>query len=225
MSFAQRVRGFAIAAGGIVMLASLNPAPAVATASLPEPQVRACGTGSVFLIGDSVTDPRVGGTGRHTKASFAKLGIRSHTYSRNGLSVRGAVNERYREGFGSRPALAATVWVVALGTNDRPRKGTFVRNVQRVLKHAGNREVWWVTTARPRSYSQGPGGPINRLLRAQAKVHPRMHIIDFAVAVKGKESVYLKRDRVHTNARGSKWLARYYTTPWQPGGCKTSAVD
>lgn len=171
----------------------------------------------VFVIGDSLTDATRGGSAKYIPAAFAHLNTQVNVYARNGLSTRSALQERYRYGFGSRNAKQADAWIVALGTNDQARYG-FASHLRQVMglatKHGAT--VWWVNTSRPRSWQEGPGGPINRILASAAKRHHNLNIINYRRHVKTKPGL-LAGDRVHMTSRGSKWRAHLYATPFT--GC------
>lgn len=170
--------------------------------------------GKVFVIGDSLTDASRGGSAKYIPAAFAHLNTQVNVYALNGLSTRSALQERYRHGFGSRNAKTAAAWIVALGTNDQARYG-FATHLRQVMSLAAKRgvTVWWVNTSRPRSWQEGPSGPINRILTTAAKRHDNLNIINYRKHVKTTPSL-LAGDRVHMTSRGSKWRARLYATPF-----------
>ena len=198
-----------VAAGALVGVAPINAAEVSGKpAECPS---------KVFVIGDSLTDPSQGGAGNYVRRVFRRLEIKADAYGKGGLSTRGALQERYGAGFGSERARKADAWVVALGTNDRAGHA-FKKNVSRVVRLAKKQkvEVWWVNTSRPRSWPQGPGAPVNRILREQAKKYKRLHMINYHKKIR-QRSHLLAGDKVHLTTRGSKWLARLDASPF--AGC------
>ncbi len=201
----------------VTLCVSLAPAAGAASAADGATAVVGQCPSSVFVIGDSLTDASRGGAGKYVPRVFSRMGIHASVYGRNGLSTRGALNERFRAGFGSKQAKAAPVWIVALGTNDQARYG-FGTNVRAVMRLANklDKQVWWVNTSRPRGWQEGPGGPVNRILRKESKRYTNLRIINYRKLVKQQPRL-LAGDRVHMTTRGSKWRARLYASPFH--GC------
>ena len=209
--------GLSVISAAVAATALMAPAHAAAPQESHAPgasvrDVQRCDIGPVFIIGDSLMDPSRGGAGKYTTRAFNKIGLVSHTYGLNGMSTRAAVNERYNKGLGSKKAQRSPIWVVELGTNDRAPG--FAQNVKKVMKLATKkREVYWVNTSRPRSWQEGPGGPVNRILKKTANTRTNMHIINYRRMIKHRPQL-MTPGHVHLTTRGSKVLARFLTTPF-----------
>ena len=179
-------------ARGVVAIAAIaaiaTPVVAATDAAAMTDRQRAQRT-NVYVQGDSLTVGSSQAIRRKLRRSVNRVWVdaRIGRHASTGL----ARTKR------SRAARRSRVWVMALGTNDAPSKGTVRRQVRQSLKASGKkRDVVWVTIQRPGKY-----GRVNRMLRRYAKSHPRLHIVDWARYVK-RHPRLLARDRVHATHRG-----------------------
>ncbi len=202
------------APGGVTGGGSANEVSAsVPSESGPQASSVACPVKTVFLVGDSLTGPRVDGAGKYAARYFARLGISLRMYWQGGLSVRAALAEKRSTSLGSVAARSADAWIVALGTNDVG--AGFGKKIDAVMAAAGtDRPVYWVDTFRPRSWPQGAGGKVNKAIRDATTTHANLHLLAYATTVRSHPG-FLTRDRVHLTPAGSRWRARLYASPWK----------
>lgn len=182
--------------------------PAQAADSHQSPQTRAASSAAqakkmralkvkrsdVFVVGDSLT---VG-----SKQSI-RSGLKRQTRS---VAVNAQVGRYTPAGISllrSGQAKRAEVWVVALGTNDGPNAGIAKKNVRKVMKMAGNRQVVWLTIVRPGKYDR-----VNTALKQMDRRYSNLTVADWAQVVK-KNKRLLSGDRVHMTAYGYKVRGKY----------------
>lgn len=97
----------------------------------------------------------------------------------------------------TRPAAHATVWVVALGTNDAPDPSGMRSAVRQVLRRAGRgRKVLWVNVVRPGGYER-----VNRELAVLDSRVENLTVLDWARVVR-RHRGWLNRDGVHLTSAG-----------------------
>lgn len=144
---------------------------------------------SVYVEGDSLTVGAGPVIKRKLRSNVQSVGVDAEVgrFTATGMS-RLAQDRR---------AQRARIWVVALGTNDGPDPAALKRHVNRSLRMAGpNREVIWVTVVRPGGYNR-----VNRMLRATDRKADRLHVVDWARAVRRSPGL-IGGDGVHGTARG-----------------------
>lgn len=162
----------------------------------------------VFIEGDSLT---VGST----------QALRSQLRSRvKSVAIDAKVGRFSREGIArlrTSNAKRASIWVVALGTNDSPSASQTRRNVAKVMHLAGSeRRVIWVNVVRPGGYSR-----VNRELGALDAKYPRLTVIDWAAVIRKQRSL-LSGDRVHLTPKG--YWVRAVTTRQALVDLETAAI-
>lgn len=97
--------------------------------------------------------------------------------------------------------------IVSLGTNDGPDPRRFVSRLRRALAAIpGDACVVWSSILRPRRKS--PYRALNAVLRAEARRDPRLHLIDWAGAVR-RGDVHLP-DGLHPDAAGYEHRSRMF---------------
>ena len=150
---------------------------------------------SVFVLGDSLT---VG------SAPYIRKG-----YKRGSLSVTiDAENSRPSSDLGplnSDAASSASLWIIALGTNDFDA-GDFKDSVRRAMNKAGSRSVRWLNiynASNPQQTSR-----INSALNDMAREYSNLIVIDFADRLNKEEHV--DSSGYHLTAAGYRARAKLY---------------
>ncbi len=142
----------------------------------------------VFIVGDSLTVGSNQALRKQLRPVVKSVAIDARISRFTGEGIAKLRNARARQ---------ASVWVVALGTNDSPSAAQTVRNVNKVMRLAGNRrQVIWVNVVRPGGYSR-----VNRALQTLDAKYPRLSVIDWAAVIR-KQRHLLAGDRVHLTAKG-----------------------
>lgn len=91
---------------------------------------------------------------------------------------------------------SASVWVVALGTNDAPDPVSMRRNVKAVLARAGARPVLWVSVWRSASYAR-----VNRMLSRLDRKSTQLAVLRWDRFI-AENPHLLARDRIHLTPAG-----------------------
>lgn len=162
----------------------------VAPASATETTVKPLDLKStrVFIVGDSLTVGSNPALRKQLKPLVKSVAIDARISRFTGEGIAKLRTARARQ---------ASIWVVGLGTNDSPSAAQTVRNVNKVMRLAGNtRQVIWVNVVRPGGYSR-----VNRALQALDAKYPRLSVIDWAAVIR-KQRHLLAGDRVHLTAKG-----------------------
>ena len=151
-------------------------------------------TGSVFIVGDSLTvgsEPAIKALYRQRQIPVTIAATESLTTAQGARLVD------------SPAARAAQTWVVALGTNDFDAR-QFSKAADQLLAAAGNRRVVWVNIARDRNPA-----PINQAIADLAHKHAGVQVVDYAAAAASRPDD-LARDGVHLTPAGYRWRAQLY---------------
>jgi len=162
--------------------------PSVAAAAVPSVAGAKRPSGSVFVVGDSLTVGSKASLKRNLHKQFKKVTVdaRVGRFTPEGISK-----------LNSPAARKARVWVVALGTNDGPSAARTKANVNKVMKKAGKkRTVVWVNVVRPGGY-----GTVNKALSQQARKYDNLFVLNWASHIASNRS-QLTGDRVHLTAKG-----------------------
>jgi lysophospholipase L1-like esterase len=163
----------------------LAGAALAAACALPATPAAAATLDSLFVEGDSLT---VG-------SSYAIQANLSSVFRT--ITVDAEVGRNTPTGIARlTSAQAATVWVVALGTNDAPDPVTMRRNVKAVLSQAGTRPVLWVSVWRSESYT-----PVNRMLSRMDRKHRQLGVLRWDRYIR-KNPHLLARDGIHLTPVG-----------------------
>lgn len=148
----------------------------------------------VFVVGDSLTvgSKRSIQSNLKRQTSSVQVNAQVGRFTHAGIPI-----------LRSSQAKRANVWVVALGTNDGPNAGTAKRNVRKVMKLAGKRQVVWLTLVRPGKYER-----VNAALKQLDSRYQNLTVADWANVVKQNKRL-LAGDRVHLTAHGYKIRGQY----------------
>ena len=166
----------AVAAALAASAVTLGPATVSAT---PAP------AGMLFVEGDSLT---VG------SSAAIKANLRSE-FRR--ITVDAQVGRNTPTGVGRlRAGRNASVWVVALGTNDAPSPTAMRRHVRTVLKRAGQRPVLWVSVWRSPAY-----GKVNRMLSTLDAKSTQLAVLRWDLYIRQHPRL-LAGDRIHLTPAG-----------------------
>ncbi len=142
----------------------------------------------VFIVGDSLTVGSNPALRKQLKPLVKSVAIDARISRFTGEGIAKLRTARARQ---------ASIWIVGLGTNDSPSAAQTIRNVNKVMRLAGNtRQVIWVNVVRPGGYSR-----VNRALQALDAKYPRLSVIDWAAVIR-KQRHLLAGDRVHLTAKG-----------------------
>lgn len=149
---------------------------------------------NVFVVGDSLTVGSKNSIQRNLKRKTRSVRVNAKVgrFTPTGISI-----------LRSSQAKRAHVWVVALGTNDGPNAGATKRNVRKVMRMAGKRQVIWLTVVRPGQYSR-----VNTALKQMDRKYSNLTIADWASVVKRNKRL-LSGDRVHLTAHGYSVRGKY----------------
>lgn len=90
----------------------------------------------------------------------------------------------------------ASVWVMALGTNDAPDPTTMKRNVRTVLQRAGTRPVLWVSVWRSAEYAK-----VNRMLSRLDRKTAQLSVLRWDRFI-GHHPELLAADKIHLTPGG-----------------------
>jgi lysophospholipase L1-like esterase len=172
-----RVRVLAAAAAvGALALPTLGPA---AVSAAPAPN------GVLFVEGDSLTVGSSSAIKANLRSEFRRITVDAQV-GRNtptGVSRLGAGRD-------------ASVWVVALGTNDSPSPWTMKRHVNTVLKRAGDKPVLWVSVWRSPAY-----GKVNRMLTRLDRSSGQLSVLRWDQFIKAHPRL-LAGDGIHLTPAG-----------------------
>lgn len=177
----------------MAVLGVVSPTAATATV-VPRPTLD---EGSrVFIMGDSLT----AGCAEAIRQRYAYAGIPVTVSARAGRTTD--------EGLGilltSDEARSATVWVIALGTNDRMSTRDFAARIAVARALAGDRPIIWINV-----YRLGRDGPINRAIANATGVDPLFWTMQFKPWVDAFPTLLLP-DKIHLTKAGSQWRATLY---------------
>lgn len=173
----MRVR--VLAAGAVVgalVIPTLGPA---AVSAAPAPK------GVLFVEGDSLTVGSSSAIKANLRSDFRRITVDAQV-GRNtptGVSRLGAGRD-------------ASVWVVALGTNDSPSPWAMKKHVNTVLKRAGNRPVLWVSVWRSPAY-----GKVNRMLTRMDRGSSQLSVLRWDLFIKQHPRL-LAGDGIHLTSVG-----------------------
>lgn len=177
----------------LALLGLVSPAPADATV-LPRPALDR--NSRVFIVGDSLTT----GCDAAIKERYRYAGIPVTINARAGRTTD--------EGLGilltSAQARQATVWVIALGTNDRLSERDFTARIAVARALAGDRPIIWVDIFR-----LGRDAPMNSALAKAARTDPLFWTMPFNSWVTAFPNL-LVPDKIHLTKAGSKWRSALY---------------
>jgi hypothetical protein len=151
--------------------------PAVAATPAP--------SGMLFVEGDSLTVGSSSAIKSHLRTDFRRIAVDAQV----GRSTATGVG---RLGAGRN----ASVWVVALGTNDSPSPWAMRQHVKTVLKRAGDRPVLWVSVWRSPAY-----GKVNRMLSALDTSSTQLSVLRWDLFIKEHPRL-LASDRIHLTPAG-----------------------
>lgn len=168
-------------------------------------------TGSVFLVGDSLTV----GTRPYLPASLTSgsATVKAEVGASTAWGLRVLRTDP--------AAQAASIWLIALGTNDSDaRQTTYAPLVEEVLRLAGTRRLLWVD-----AYAHGhPAVGVNAALRAAAARHPTMTVIGYAAQI-ATHPTYLAGDETHLTPAGYRWRAGLYAAALSTPDRTPSALE
>ncbi len=142
-------------------------------------------TGMLFVEGDSLTVGSSSAIKSHLRSDFRHIRVDAQV-GRNtstGINRLGA-------------ARRASVWVVALGTNDAPSPRAMRSHVNTVLRRAGNRPVLWVSVWRSPAYHK-----VNRMLSRLDARSGQLAVLRWDLFIKEHPRL-LARDGVHLTPAG-----------------------
>ncbi|MFN8185101.1 MAG: hypothetical protein U0R23_11815 [Candidatus Nanopelagicales bacterium] len=172
----MRVGMLAVATALAASAVTLGPA---AVSAAPAP------TGMLFVEGDSLTVGSSSAIKANLRSEFRRITVDAQV-GRNtptGVSRLGAGRN-------------ASVWVVALGTNDAPSPTTMRRHVKTVLKRAGQRPVLWVSVWRSPAYKK-----VNRMLSAMDAKSTQLAVLRWDLYIRQHPRL-LAGDRIHLTPAG-----------------------
>lgn len=172
----MRVR--VVAAGAVIGVVAAAMGPAAVSAA-PPPH------GVLFVEGDSLTVGSSSAIKSNLRSEFRRITVDAQV-GRNtptGVSRLGAGRD-------------ASVWVVALGTNDGPSPYAMKRHVNTVLKRAGNRPVLWVSVWRSPAY-----GKVNRMLTRLDRDSAQLSVLRWDLFIRQHPRL-LAGDGVHLTPAG-----------------------
>jgi lysophospholipase L1-like esterase len=142
-------------------------------------------TGTVFVEGDSLTVGSSAAIKSHLRRDFRRI------------TVDAQVGRNTPAGISRLDAgRTASVWVVALGTNDAPSPATMRHHVRTVLKRAGDRPVLWVSVWRSPAY-----GKVNKMLGAMDARSSQLAVLRWDLFIKEHPRL-LASDRIHLTPAG-----------------------
>ncbi|HRY10030.1 MAG: hypothetical protein H6526_08320 [Actinobacteria bacterium] len=153
----MRVRTVAVATA--LAMTALSPA---AVAAAPAPN------GVLFVEGDSLTVGSSSAIKANLRSEFRRITVDAQVGRNTPTGV-----SRLRAGRN------ASVWVVALGTNDAPSSTTMKRHVRTVLRRAGDRPVLWVSVWRTPAY-----GKVNRMLTRLDRRSAQLSVLRWDLFIK-----------------------------------------
>lgn len=192
------VAGAAVSLSGPVQAAETTKTPqsraAVSAAKAKKQRALKVKRSNVFVVGDSLTVGCKGSIRGSLKRKTRSVAVNAQVgrYTPAGISL-----------LRSSKAKRAHVWVVALGTNDGPNAGATKKNVRKVMRMAGKRQVVWLTIVRPGKYER-----VNTALKQMDRRYSNLTVADWARVVK-KNKRLLAGDRVHMTAHGYKVRGKY----------------
>lgn len=140
---------------------------------------------SVFIEGDSLTVGASAAIKRHLRTDFREITVDAQV-GRNtptGISRLSAGRN-------------ASVWVVALGTNDAPSPASMRHHVRTVLKRAGQRPVLWVSVWRSPAYSK-----VNAMLSRLDAGSSQLSVLRWDQYIRANRGL-LASDRIHLTPAG-----------------------
>ncbi len=140
---------------------------------------------SLFVEGDSLTVGSSAAIKRHLRADFRQITVDAQV-GRNtptGISRLSAGRN-------------ASVWVVALGTNDAPSPSAMRQHVRTVLKRAGHRPVLWVSVWRSPAYAK-----VNTMLSRLDASSSQLSVLRWDQYIRTNPAL-LASDRIHLTAAG-----------------------
>lgn len=183
-----------ILVGLLLTTFTLTPAQPASAAVLPRPTLDA--SDRVFILGDSLT------------AGCAEAIRARYRYADIPVTVNARAGRTTDEGMGillnSQEARRATVWVIALGTNDAMSRTDFAARIAVARALAGNRPIIWINVFR-----LGRDEPINAAIADAARTDPRFWTMQFKPWIVAFPSLLLP-DKIHLTKPASQWRATLY---------------
>lgn len=182
-------------AAALTLMAVLTPTPAAAAAVAGSGPVLDRSS-RVFILGDSLT-----------KACADAITAR-YRYAGIPVTIDARPGRTTDEGMGilltSPQAKQATVWVIALGTNDAMSQSDFSARIAVARALAGERPIVWINVFRI-----GRDGPINAAIDDAAMIDPLFHRVQFRPWIVALPSLLLP-DKIHLTKAGSLFRATLY---------------
>lgn len=191
-------RAFAALLVAVAGLSGAGQAAAAEQKPAP-PTQRALTLGSddrVYILGDSLTK----GCTEEIRARYQYAGVPVTINARAGRTT----DEGLRILLTSSAAQEASVWVIALGTNDQMSLREFAARIAATRALAGDRHVVWINVHRV-----GRDAPINAALAISDRLDPDLQVVQFKPWVTAMPQLMLP-DNIHMTKAGSAWRASLY---------------